>query len=332
MSRTAQYIIFTAWVVGITLLGFFFYSLMPLAASAAPQQIVIEQGTGFGAIAALLADKGLIRSPKVFMAYGILAGVAHEMKPGTYMLSAASSTPAIIMALDQGPSSDIAVRIPEGSTVKDIDTFLANAGVADPGALLSVSVSDVSSRYGFLRNVNSLQGFLFPDTYRFYPKSDPKSIAEKFLDAFAQKAWPVLQTQQDPMKTLIVASLVEKEASVPHDQQMIAGIIDKRIAAGMPLQLDTTVIYVKCNGEFLTCPNTGISLADLKDPSPYNTYANPGLPPGPIDSPSLAAIQAAANPISSAYWYYLSDPKTGVTYYSKTLEEHNANRAKYLGS
>ncbi len=332
MSRTAQYIVFTAWVIGITLLAFFFYSLMPVTASAAPQQIVIEQGTGFTAIANQLAAAGLIRSPKVFMAYGILTGVAHEMKPGTYMLSAASSTPAIILALDQGPATDLAVRVQEGSTVRDVDTVLAQAGIISQGALLNIPVSAVSSRYGFLQNVSSLEGFLFPDTYRFYPKSDGTAVAEKFLDAFAQKAWPVLQTQQDPMRTLIVASLVEKEASVPHDQQMIAGIIDKRIAAGMPLQLDTTVIYAKCDARFLTCPNTGISLADLKLDSPYNTYAHAGLPPGPIDSPSLAAIQAAANPISSSYWYYLSDPKTGVTYYSQTLDEHNANRAKYLGN
>ena len=332
MSRTAHYIVFVAWIIGIAAAVFFFFSLMPPLSSAQPQQIVIEQGSGFGTITDLLAGKGLIRSPKVFMLYGILTGVAHELKPGTYMLSAASSTPVIMAALDRGPALDLAVRIPEGGTVRDADALLAQEGISAPGALITVSVADLASRYGFLHDAKSLEGFLFPDTYRFYPQSDASSIVGKLLDAFALKAWPVLQTQQDPMHTLIVASLVEKEAPQPHDQQLIAGIIDRRLAAGMPLQLDATVIYAKCGARFFTCSDQKLSRADLGYASPYNTYLHSGLPPGPIDSPSLAAIRAAADPISSPYWYYLSDPKTGMIIYSKTLEEHNANRAKYLGN
>ena len=129
---------------------------------------------------------------------------------------------------------------------------------------------------------------------------------------------------------LAIASLLEKEAPEYKDRQIIAGVLYKRLNLGIALQVDATLVYAKCAKTFLICENPKIYRSDLGIQSSYNTYLYNGLPPGPIGNPGLDSIKAALNPVKSEYLYYLSDPITKKTIFSKDLDEHNENRAKYL--
>lgn len=320
-------------------IALFLFFLSPVFSGPDYRPVEIAKGSGFQGIIQILADKRIIRSPKVFMFYGLFSGSAHQLKPGSYVLSAGSSTPEIISELVRGPILDQEITFPEGLTLKDIDVLLSRAKILPAGALINFNQSyEVGLRkigkYEFLRGISSLEGFLFPDTYRFFINSNVDAVISKFLDNFGKKAQPLFSSNKLPItnyQLLIIASLLEKEAPDFQDRQLIAGILFKRLAAGIGLQIDATVTYAKCGGAFLTCGDPKVYRKDLSFQSPYNTYLYRDLPPGPIGNPGLDAIKAALTPIQSDYLYYLSDPKTKQTIFSKTLEEHIENRAKYLG-
>ncbi|PIV31820.1 endolytic transglycosylase MltG, partial [Candidatus Wolfebacteria bacterium CG02_land_8_20_14_3_00_37_12] len=130
------------------------------------------------------------------------------------------------------------------------------------------------------------------------------------------------------LRLITIASYLEKEVPGNDDRRIVAGIIEKRLKIGMPIQIDATVLYNKCSGRFSECPL--LVKSDFKKDSPYNTYTRLGLTPTPISNPSLDAIKAVIEKKDSGYWFYLSDPKTKKTIFSENLEKHNINRAKYL--
>lgn len=341
MIPNAQKIIFLGWIALSLGVSFLFFQLTPVANGPDYREFQISKGSGFQGIADSLYAQNFIRSPKIFMAYGVLTGSAHLLKPGNYLLSSGSSTPAILEVIERGPSIDTAVVLQEGATLKDMDKVLSGKGILAGGSLAKLPVKALAEKYPFLKNIRSLEGFLFPDTYRFYGGSSAESVAEKILNAFSSKAWPLLSgcdgqsarcSGLDLPEILTVASLLEKEVPVFEDRQMVAGIIYRRLSIGIALQIDATLVYAKCYGTFLTCADSKVYRKDLAFPSIYNTYLHNGLPPGPIGNPGLSAIKAALSPVKSKYLYYLSDPKTGRTIFSETLEEHNLNRSKYLGA
>lgn len=326
------FILFVFWLI---------FSLSPVARGPAHASLEISNGFGFSDVADILDKRNIIRSRNAFLIYGVLSGSAHRLKPGNYFLSLASSTSAIMRLLTQGSTTDVKITIPEGVTLKDIDVMLSNAGILTSGALLNFPIAKVAPRYGFLANVRDLEGFLFPDTYKFFQKSETSEVVKKFLDNFEKKAWFLLEGCQmpslnkcsglDARRLLTLASILEKEVSFFRDRQIIAGILNKRLILDMPLQVDASVVYTKCSRAFVTCENPKVFRSDTKWISSYNTYLYKGLPPGPIGNPGLEAIKAALSPIFSDYLYYLSDSRTKRTIFSKTLDEHNENRAKYLG-
>ncbi len=181
-----------------------------------------------------------------------------------------------------------------------------------------------------------LQGFIFPDTY-FIPAAAPSGtnisdiIIEKALDNFSQKITPQIIDQAqsqglDLYQLITLASIIEKETGASQDdKRIVAGIFYNRLNAGMPLQSDATVEYA------LGQSNSHTSDQDTQVNSPYNTYLHNGLPPGPICNPSLASIMAAADPIQTSYFYFLTDPKTGQAIYAQTYQEQRQNQQKYLG-
>jgi UPF0755 protein len=328
------------WLLIVLGIAFFLFLLTPATSESNYVPIEIAAGSSFQDIAKILSEKDIIRSKHVFTVYSVLSGSAHQLKPGNYLLNSASSTPAIINAFLQGPIIDKKITIPEGATLKDIDVMLANAGILPAGSFINFSIKAIASKYEFLKDARSLEGFLFPDTYRFFKNSTTQTVVIKMLDNFEKKALPIISNFQFPISNeisnihqlLIIASLLEKEASDFNERQLIAGILYKRLQIGMGLQVDAAITYAKCGGAFLTCDDPKVYRKDLEFQSPYNTYLYNGLPPTPIGNPGLEAIKAALNPIESEYLYYLSDPKTKKTIFSKTLEGHNENRAKYLGT
>ncbi len=275
----------------------------------------IERGEGFKDLALRLKKEGLIKSDTWFKIYSLVTGSAHLFKPGTYQLSPGMTVPQIMRVITAGPP-DITITIQEGETLVDIDRKLAQAKIIEAGALVSFNEKQESS----------LEGFLFPDTYNFAPGSTIEKVVGRFLNNFKKKAGEVVY--QD----LILASLIEKEAIHPQDRLLVAGILAKRLSIKMPLQVDATVVYAKCQKAFVSCDDQTRSLSrkDLKMITPYNTYVNLGLPPAPIANPGKESIVAARNPQPSKYLYYISNPKTGRIVFARTLDEHNENRFKYL--
>lgn len=336
-----QKLVFAGWIAASLAVSLFLFLLTPVSRVSNEVNIEVMPGSGFTDIAAVLAEKGVIKSKTAFLIYGGITGSAHLLKPGNYLLNSGSGTPAVLSVIVRGPRVDVAVTIPEGATMKDVEVFLSRAGVLPTGSLNKISVSELAKEYEFLKNEKSLEGFLFPDTYRFFKNSDTKAVAKKMLDNFNMRAWPLLREckaksekckEMDFPGILTVASLLEKEVVSYRDRQLVAGILYKRLNVGVGLNVDATIAYAKCSGAFITCDDPKVYRKDLEFQSPYNTYLYKGLPPGPIGNPGLEAIKAALNPAQSDYFYYLSDPKTGRTIYSKTLDEHNENRARYLGA
>lgn len=323
-------IVITGFIVSVGL-SYFFFSLGAVAQGSWPEQFEIKAGQGLLEVASNLRGAGLIRSRTAFEIYAVLSGSAHLLKPGDYLLDAASSTPLIVANLVKGARAEAEIVIPEGWTLKDIEITLSRENILSLKSLSNFNLEQIRKDYDFLATAKSLEGFLFPDTYRFFRQSDAESVIRKFLDNFNKKAWPILKNQPNFKEKLILASLIEKEVPFVEDRYLVSGVLSERLDQGIALRVDATIIYAKCGGEFVFCEKPALARSDLKLNSSYNTYLHPGLPPGPISNPGLEAIRAAINPRKSEYFYYLSDPKTKKTIFSQTLEEHNENRALYLG-
>ena len=307
--------------------SYFSYLFSPISKESVERNFTVSAGAGLNEIAELLEEQDLVHSKIAFKIYSFLSGSAHLLKPGSYSLMANLSTPEIITRLIAGPP-DLEVLITEGKTIKEIDQQLSSLGLIKAGELIGFPIQNLKSQYIFIQNANTLEGFLFPDTYRIAPDASAALVLKKILDNFQAKALATLDQNPSWYDNLIIASLIEREIPLRGDRRLVAGLLRERLARGMPLQVDATTVYVKCDGQFDNCPP--LTKSDFKIQSPYNTYYYKGLPPAPIANPGLDAMFAAINSESSPFLYYLSDPETQKTIFSETLAEHNANRARYL--
>ncbi len=224
-------------------------------------------------------------------------------------------------------SNEVTITIPEGFTLKQIEARLVEAKLARPNELLNFGFSKDEPPILSDKPINtSFEGYLFPDTYRFYKDAGLSDVVGKMIGNLNDKLTPDLQmaikkSDHSFYEILTMASLVEKEVPKDSDRPIVAGILWKRLKTGMPLQVDATLVYITGRNE--------IREIDKKIKSSYNTYLYRGLPEGPISNPGLSAIKAAIFPVASPYWFYLS-AKDGATIFSKTLEEHARARAIYL--
>jgi len=320
--------------VVVFLLIRFVAALQPVNREAVDVKVefIIEKGEGLREITAALDRRKLIKSPTAFKIYSFLRGAAHILKPGFYRISPAWSTAQIVRTFVYGPP-DTLIVVAEGETLKDVDYKLSQEGIIRTGELVSFDWQILEKDYPFLENIKTLEGFIFPDTYKFSQFSPVEVVARKFLDNFQKNAWPLLSREfANHYASLIVASLIEKEAPFHNDRRVIAGVIYRRLKLKMPLQIDAATAYDKCGQKFFTCDSRTrrLSRDDLLVKGSFNTYLNKGLPPTPIANPGRSAIEAAVSPQSTNYLYYLSNPQTRRTIFSATLDEHNLNRVKYL--
>ncbi|MEX1064213.1 MAG: endolytic transglycosylase MltG [Candidatus Paceibacterota bacterium] len=289
----------------------------------------IPKGQSLGSTARLLAEEDLIHSRLVFVAYALLAGQEKKFKAGDYLIPPSASTRDLVFIFSRGlsQSDDIVVTIPEGTNLADAGAILERAGVIKEGDLLGPSILDK-------------EGFLFPDTYRFKKElkergGDVAEVVRTMENNFNLKTQELfVGFGRDKIeRTLIVASILEKEVRKEEDMRLVAGIIEKRLSVGMALQLDATVAYGVCYPKFLLGQYCNVSLANIVDNlranSVYNTYSRTGLPAGPISSPGLQAIKAALNPQSSDFLFYLN-ARDGTTVFSRTGVEHEEARRKYI--
>ncbi len=288
--------------------------------------IVIPQGLGVEEIGKVLKNKGLIKSTLAFRLLVMKENVSQSLQAGDYSLSFSMSLSEIVKNLTHG-TLDIWVTIPEGLRREEIAVLLKQA-------FLEKEID--FSQEEFIEQTANLEGFLFPDTY-LIPKTTSILGIIKILTAnFEQKFASLnIETGLTREQTIILASLVEREAKYDKDRKLVAGILLKRLKKGWPLQVDATIQYVqgglRCSSQAKSSCQwwAPVNIQDLKLSSSYNTYEQQGLPPTSICNPGFNSLEAAANPVDSEYWFYLSD-NSGKTYYAVTNEEHNENIRNYL--
>ncbi|MFO0705015.1 MAG: endolytic transglycosylase MltG [Candidatus Andersenbacteria bacterium] len=295
---------------------------------ATPKTITIEAGLGTPEIGQKLFEEGLLVSKNAFSAAVVLEGARGKLQAGTYELSAAQSARQMAELLRDGKTKELRVTIPEGLRLDQVADVLQQNHVVSHDDFLRATRQEYS--FSFLQSkpgAADLEGFLFPDTYHFAPDVTPEEVVTAMLKNFESKIADLLPqleaSKQSLYQILTLASIVEKEVPGDTDRKLVAGVFTNRLEAGMPLQSDITLAYVLKQDD-----KTEFSTADTQTEDPYNTYLHTGLPPGPINSPGLSAIQAALAPTGSGYLYFVSNLKTGETLYAKTLEEHQANIQK----
>lgn len=318
------------FVFFILFVAYFFNALQPTFAREGSVSFVIEKGQSFRDISAHLSQESLIKSIFAFKMYSFITGNAQKFKPGTYEFSCAMTVPEIVSSFIEGKATDVMVTIPEGLTMKDADSLLAEKGIIQKGSLVALSPKDFVGDFSFLKNLNSFEGFVFPDTYRFEKGTDPQVVLRTLLKNFEEKIWPLISVRSDWYETLITASLLEREVVTLEDKRVVAGIIKKRIEMNMPIQIDASIVYAKCNKQFLGCASLALQREDMSMISPYNTYIHKGLPPSPISNPGVESVTAALSPQKTKYLYYISRADTKQTIFSSTLDEHNKNIQTYL--
>lgn len=306
----------------------------PRVSYAGTKKIEITQGLGSRQIAELLKQEGVIRSKWVFVTYVSARGIASRLKPGKYAFSKISVA-RLGRDLARGSNFERAITIPEGWNNREIQAYFAKEGLGQGVSLAELDGNEglkkFSDKFTFLREVPSsggLEGYLFPDTYRIFQDADTEKIIGRMLENFDKKISPELRQEITRQKKTIfeivtMASLIEKEVVSDEDRALVSGVLWRRLDLGIGLQVDATIAYI--TGK----KTTKIPAGDLQIDSPYNTYKYRGLPIGPVSNPGLSAIKAAIYPQKSPYLYYLSAPD-GRTIFSRTLEEHNTAKAKYL--
>ena len=305
---------------------------------------LIEKGESVFDISQQLKEAKLIRSSFLFNFYVFATGNRANLKAGQYSFSQNMNTFEIIQKIIKGKTVREVITIPEGWNLRNIAWFFENKGLFQIEEIFELTgfpaidysaIDDLPSlknfqEYDFLQDKPqniSLECYIFPDTYELEKNFSLEVFIKKALDNFDKKIDNDLKQEIEKQNKTIfeiitMASLIEREAKIKSDKEIVSGILWKRAKTGMPLQVDATILY-------FTGETTTILKEDLKANSPYNTYQNKGLPLGPICNPGMESILASVNPQNSDYWYYLSTPQ-GEIIFSKTLGEHNIAKAKYL--
>jgi UPF0755 protein len=303
----------------------------------------VHPGDGAADVATRLKDEGIVRSRSLYLLSLVASGRAARLQPGAYDLRGARTFAAITNQLTSGSANrlEVTLTVREGWNLRQVQAELARLGfdqagrffeaAGEPGTSSFSPPDEWLGRYPFLKTQQagtSLEGFLFPDTYRIYRDAPAEEAARAMLDNFGRKmTGDVVEAVQTSdrvfLNVLTMASIVEREVPTPEDRRLVADIFWRRLDRGMRLQADSTVNYA-------TGANRPSATAeDLEAESPYNTYKYAGLPPGPISNPGLDALLAAAAPAANGYWYFLTDAEGGV-HYAKTYDEHLANKARFL--
>ncbi|MEK7576930.1 MAG: endolytic transglycosylase MltG [Patescibacteria group bacterium] len=313
------FFLFSGYALGII--------LPPIPSSTEP--LVIKRGVNAEDIAISLKKQNIIRSKYFFVWAVYLGGVENRLAAGKFIFTEPASLFNVIRQLS-APQKEAEILVPEGADSFDIKEILARNNMPASVTFLQVFKIYKPSGYSVLSEVPSKQtveGFLFPDTYRFYEYADATELIDRMVENFSKKIDSLLPDIRSSGKSLynviILASILEREVQSPEDRALVAGILEKRIEKNMPLQVDATLEYE------IGKSSKDLTRDDLTRDTPFNTYVHKGLPPGPIGNPGLEAIRAVLHPTPSAYLFYLSD-KEGVTHYARTFEEHKKNKAKYL--
>lgn len=310
--------------------GYIYYSLgRPYAPRSGEIFVDVPKGAGTRTIARLLTKAGVVPSEWQFRAARILRPGA-VLQAGEYQFSEPESVWQVIDRLRRGDVYYVELRVPEGSNIFDIAAAVADTKLISNKDFLAIAGSPALI-HDLDPQAPSLEGYLFPATYRLNRKSTAKSLAKEMTDRF-RRAWSEAKTQSgrqgvDVHDTVTMASLIEKESAVPAERPQVASVYMNRLHLGMTLDCDPTTIYAA----MLEDRYRGvIHRSDLESTNRYNTYRHAGLPPGPIANPGTGALKAALSPAQTDFLYFVARPDhSGGHHFSKSLEEHNKAVAEY---
>ena len=289
-----------------------------------PVFVDIPRGTSSWRIGKELAGAGVLRNPLLYQ-FSRLTRLGSGAKAGEYQFTQAATPAQVFARLAAGDVFHIDVAVPEGSTMFDIASLVERAGIGTAAAFLREARSP-----GLIRDLApsapSLEGYLFPATYRFGRKSTVSEVCQAMTAQF-RRVHAELGMHGDPGRVVTLASMVEKEARIPDERPRIAGVYAARLRKGMKLDCDPTVMYAaQLEGDW----SGVIRHTDLASTNRYNTYRNPGLPPGPIANPGRDSLRAAMHPLETDDLYFVAEPgATGAHVFSKDLADHDKAVSSY---
>lgn len=327
MAKQAKHLVAALLLAAAGLAAVAWLGFVPTAAvQAQAQRVDIPANQGLLGIARHLGEAGVLRSPGAFVALAALRGSARHLKAGEYEIPQNASMLRILQLIESGRVVQHPVLLPEGGSVVELAHALDRDGLASAADVIRLSRDPA-----FLKTLGveapSLEGYLFPDTYLLVRGLTPQEILARMVHRLRAKITPAMLEQArarglDLHRLLTLASIIEREAVVREEMPLIAAVFWNRLKLDMPMQADPTVQYA------IGKERHALTRADLLTDDPYNTYRRPGLPPGPIASPGLAAVDAALHPAPVKYLYFVSiDDRRH--FFSTTITQHNAAVARY---
>ncbi len=319
MKLTRVFLLFISLVIaGSVVFLWWKDAVAPMDLSnSTPVVFTIARGEGARNVAIRLASEKLVRSSTGFFLLVKLIGIERNLQVGDFRLNRTMDAATVAQTLTHG-TLDVWVTTLEGWRIEEIATKLSK----------SLDIPEMQ----FLKD--SREGYMFPDTYLIPKDATAGAIVKIFADNFQKKTSELqivaAKTGLTFDEVVILASIVEREGLTDEDRPVIAGILLNRLKAGWPLQTDATLQYaLGYQPSEKSWWKKNLFDEDKTVNSPYNTYLNAGLPPGPIANPGMSALKAVVYFQKTDYWYYLHDP-TGQVHYAKNIEEHTANISKYL--
>jgi UPF0755 protein len=313
-----------AWFIIVLVAAVVWVGFVYVLRTGPSQQTFVDFKNGSSArhIATELKQGGMIRSRWAFLLLHLYRN--RSLKAGEYAFDHPDTLSNIYNRIARGDTYARVLTVPEGYNIFDIAAEVEKLGIDSQQNFLEQARSQVALVHDLDSFAPSLEGYLYPDTYRFARKNKAPDVIAAMVKRFHQEAHQIGLTS-DVHRIVTMASIVEKETAVPQERPLVAGVFYNRLAQHMALDTDPTVIYAA----LLANRYRGtIYASDLKYSSPYNTYRNQGLPPGPIANPGKDSLLAAMHPTHTDYLYFVSDNQ-GHHRFSRSLEEHQRNVAEY---
>jgi UPF0755 protein len=328
MIKKAFFLISVLFVLSGSYIFYWFTSTNP--SNSETVEYILQEGSSFMRVTYDLEKLNVIRYPKLFINYAKIMHLTGFLKVGTYRFPIGITPEQVLFKLVHGDIVTIKVTIPEGLNIYQLSEKLSQdfPKIKEKKWLELVQSQEFVQFLGYDQNIKNLEGFLFPETYVFDPNTPPKQVIKALLIEFKKNITPEMLSKAkkiglNPMQYITLASIVEKETAVSSERERVAGVYWNRLKIKMRLQADPTVIYGIWNKY-----KGSLTRKDLLTPTPYNTYVNFGLPPGPIASPGIASLKATINPVSNDLYFVARGDGTHI--FSQNLIDHNKAVKKYV--
>ncbi|HRY60204.1 MAG TPA: endolytic transglycosylase MltG [Patescibacteria group bacterium] len=325
-------------ILAISIYGYTIYSKnalekaisMPNSATKTSVTFEIKPGESMSAVASNLKKATLMVNNDPFIKYAKKNELDKKIKAGVYTLNTAMSPKEILEVFVSGSRSEVWITIPEGWRIDQIASYLEKQGLFKAKEFEDEAYVKNFSSTPFLAGLpgkTTLEGYLFPDTYKVFSDAKPADVIQVMLDNFGKKVTKDMMDSANKQgfslhQFITLTSIIEKESAHSEDIRKISSVYHNRLAQDMPFQSDATITYITRRADARP------SIDETKIDSPYNTYLNKGLPPGPVGNPGVAAMEATLNPEKTDYLFFVSQGNRA--YFAKTYEEHLENIAKYL--